>query len=99
MRAIDFEYDNRYLSDYGFIICDFNFGSGANEIDAGSTITFNKISRHSGKNIVYQVRNMMNASPHLLTFVKTLIFMTQKIWKFQMMNIEILCAGLIVESF
>ena len=49
MRAIDFEYDNRYLSDYGFIICDFNFGSGANEIDAGSTITFNKISRHSGK--------------------------------------------------
>lgn len=49
MSAIDFEYDNRYLSDYGFIICDFNFGSGANEIDAGSTITFNKISRHSGK--------------------------------------------------
>ena len=49
MRAIDFEYDNQYLSDYGFIICDFNFGSGANEIDAGSTITFNKISRHSGK--------------------------------------------------
>lgn len=49
MRAIDFEYNNRYLSDYGFIICDFNFGSGANEIDAGSTITFNKISRHSGK--------------------------------------------------
>lgn len=49
MRAIDFEYDNQYLSDYGFIICDFNFGGGANEIDAGSTITFNKISRHSGK--------------------------------------------------
>ena len=49
MRAIDFEYDNQYLSDYGFIICDFNFGSGANEVDAGSTITFNKISRHSGK--------------------------------------------------
>lgn len=49
MRAIDFEYDNQYLSDYGFIICDFNFSSGANEMDAGSTITFNKISRHSGK--------------------------------------------------
>lgn len=49
MRAIDFEYDNQYLSDYGFIICDFNFSSGANEVDAGSTITFNKISRHSGK--------------------------------------------------
>lgn len=49
MRAIDFEYDNQYLSDYGFIICDFNFSSGANEVDAGSTITFNKIPRHSGK--------------------------------------------------
>lgn len=49
MRAIDFEYDNQYLSDYGFIICDFNFSSGANEVDAGSTITFNKISRHGGK--------------------------------------------------
>lgn len=99
MRAIDFEYDNQYLSDYGFIICDFNFSSGANEVDAGSTITFNKISRHSGKDMVYQAHNMMNVSLPLLIFAKTLIFMTQKIWKFQMMNIETLCVGLIVESF
>lgn len=49
MHSIDFEYDNQYLSDYGFIICDFNFSDGANEVDAGSTITFNKVARHYGK--------------------------------------------------
>lgn len=49
MYAIDFEYDNQYLNDYGFIVCDFNFSNGANEVDAGSAITFNKVSRNSGK--------------------------------------------------
>lgn len=48
MYALDFEYDGQYLSDYGFMIC--NFGdSGMNTISAGSTITFNKISLHRGK--------------------------------------------------
>lgn len=49
MNAIDFEYDNKYLSDYGFIICDFNFSNGANEIDSGSKIKFSKISQNNGK--------------------------------------------------
>ena len=35
MFALDFEYDGRYLSDYGFIICDFNGSSGAEEITLG----------------------------------------------------------------
>lgn len=49
MYSVDFEYDNRYLSDYGFIICDFNSNNGANEVEVGSVITFNRVSHHSGK--------------------------------------------------
>lgn len=49
MYAIDFEYDGQYLSDYGFIICHFDASRGANVADAGSRITFNKISRNNGK--------------------------------------------------
>lgn len=47
--AIDFEYDNRYLSDYRFVICDFDYSDGAKSVSAGSTITFNKVSRNKGK--------------------------------------------------
>lgn len=49
MRAVDFEYDNQYLSDYGFIICDFDFSSGTSTVNSGSNITFNKIPHNSGK--------------------------------------------------
>ena len=49
MRAIDFNYDGKSLSSYNFIVCDFNFSEGANEVDAGSTLTFNKVSRNYGK--------------------------------------------------
>lgn len=49
MYALDFEYDGRYLSDYGFIICDFQASSGTNISSAGSKITFNTVSRHNGK--------------------------------------------------
>ena len=49
LYACDFEYDGRYLSDYNFIICDFDASDGANDVSAGSAITFNTISRHSGK--------------------------------------------------
>lgn len=49
MYAIDFEYDGKYLSDYGFIICNFNSASGADVADAGSKITFNKVSCNRGK--------------------------------------------------
>lgn len=49
MYALDFEYDGRYLSDYGFIICDFNSTSGANISNAGSKVTFNTVPRQHGK--------------------------------------------------
>lgn len=49
MYAIDFEYDNKYLSDFGFIICNFDYSNGADEIETGSIITFNKVTRSSGK--------------------------------------------------
>lgn len=49
MYAIDFEYDGQYLSDYGFIICDFNGTYGIAEASAGSVITFNKVQRDKGK--------------------------------------------------
>lgn len=49
MYAIDFEYDGQYLSDFGFIICDFDSTSGANVVSAGSKITFNKVSLNRGK--------------------------------------------------
>lgn len=48
MYAVDFEYDGQYLSDYGFIVCDFNSSSDENIVDAGSQITFNKVSRNGG---------------------------------------------------
>ena len=49
MNAIDFEYDNQYLSDYGFIICDFNASSGADTISAGSNLTFNTVPKNRGR--------------------------------------------------
>ena len=49
MYALDFEYDGQKLSDKKFIICDFNSPSGADTISAGSKISFNTVSRHSGK--------------------------------------------------
>ena len=49
MYACDFEYDGQYLSDYGFIICNFNGSSDFDVVSAGSKITFNTVSRHRGK--------------------------------------------------
>lgn len=49
MYAIDFEYDGRYLSDYGYIVCNFNYSNGSVSADAGSKINFSKVSRSSGK--------------------------------------------------
>lgn len=48
MYALDFEYDNRYLSDFGFIICSFDSPSGADVVSAGSKITFNTVSQNKG---------------------------------------------------
>lgn len=49
MNAIDFLYDGQYLSDYGFIICDFDDTSGVSTVSAGSTLTFNKVAEYDGK--------------------------------------------------
>lgn len=49
MYALDFEYDGHNLSDFGFIICDFNFSNGATTATAGSRLEFNKIPRNRGK--------------------------------------------------
>lgn len=49
MYALDFEYDGQHLSDFGFIICDFDYTAGANTATAGSKLEFNKVSRHRGK--------------------------------------------------
>lgn len=49
MYALDFEYDGKYLSDIGFIICDFNSSSGADIVSAGSKITFNTVTQNKGK--------------------------------------------------
>jgi len=47
--AIDFLYDGRYLSDYGFIVCDFNESKGVVTTSSGSKISFEKVSRNGGK--------------------------------------------------
>ena len=49
MYASDFEYDGHYLSDFGFVVCDFDGASSYDVISAGSKITFNKVSRNRGK--------------------------------------------------
>lgn len=49
MYALDFEYDGQYLSDYGFIVCDFNYSGGSVNADAGSKLTFDTVSRNGGK--------------------------------------------------
>ncbi len=49
MYAPDFEYDGQFLSDFGFIVCKFDGSSGVDTSDTGSVITFNTVSRNSGK--------------------------------------------------
>jgi len=49
LYALDFEYDGKLLSDFGFIICDFEKSDGSNMIDTGFNITFTKVSHNNGK--------------------------------------------------
>lgn len=49
LYALDFEYDGQFLSDYGFIVCDFDFQSGAVTANSGSTIVFNLASYKNGQ--------------------------------------------------
>lgn len=47
MKAYDFEFDGINLSEFGFIICNFD-SKGLNTVSNGSVITFNTVSTHSG---------------------------------------------------
>lgn len=49
MYSLNFEYDGNYLSDFGFIVCAFDYSSGTTNVSAGSEISFNTVSRNSGK--------------------------------------------------
>ena len=49
MYAYDFEYDGRLLSDFGFIVCHFDQGGGADSADTGSEISFVTAPVHDGK--------------------------------------------------
>lgn len=48
MKPLDFEYDGQYLSDYGFVVCEFNANGGISEVSAASKITFVKVPRNNG---------------------------------------------------
>lgn len=49
MYATDFEFDGQFLSDYGFIICNFDYSDGKEIATAGSRISFDKVSMNHGK--------------------------------------------------
>lgn len=45
----DFKYDDQFLGDFGFVVCDFGGGSDIETVSAGSNITFNKVAMQRGK--------------------------------------------------
>lgn len=47
MKAMDFEYDGLRLSDFGYMLCNFD-GGGMDTIEMGSTISFNTIPTLGG---------------------------------------------------
>ena len=49
MRAVDFEYDNIRLSDFGFIMCNFSYSTDVEVADAGVQLTFEKVSKRNGQ--------------------------------------------------
>lgn len=48
MYATDFEYDGQTLSDFGFIVCEFDSSNGVS-VGQSTGITFNKVSRNAGR--------------------------------------------------
>lgn len=50
MYAVDFEFDGQLLSDYGFIVCDFEYSNTFSKKNIGSNIVFVKNSRNNGNN-------------------------------------------------
>lgn len=49
VRASDFEYDGRRLSDFGFTICTFGGSGDLDIIDTGFDISFTKVKRNNGR--------------------------------------------------
>ena len=56
MFLIDFEYDGRMLSDFGFMICNITTNSGVETVSAGSNITWNTVTSNTGVNLKYFLR-------------------------------------------
>lgn len=48
MYAYDFIYDGNYLSDFGFIVCEFNGNGNVSSADTGSEISFNTVPIGNG---------------------------------------------------
>jgi hypothetical protein len=44
MRALDFKYDNHWLSEYGFTICTFGDEGGFSSVSSGATLEFQTVS-------------------------------------------------------
>ncbi len=51
MYANDFEFDGRYLSDYGFVICDIGSDMDMNQVSAGGTVTIQTVRHGNGKRV------------------------------------------------
>ena len=49
MIAVDFSYAGHKLSDYGYIICEFDGGSGTDTSSAGAEIKFTTVAKHYGQ--------------------------------------------------
>ena len=49
MIVKDFEYDNEFLSDWGYEICEFDTSNGFETIDTDSQLTFDSVSQNNGK--------------------------------------------------
>ncbi len=45
----DFEFDGKWLSDFGYMLCTFDSGYGAQTVQSGSKITFNKVKMNGGR--------------------------------------------------
>lgn len=52
MYAIDLEYDGLKLSDFNFIICNFDVSNGVATVDAGSKLSFEMVSTRLGKKFI-----------------------------------------------
>ncbi len=66
MIAVDFAYDGHMLSDFGFMICEFDNKGGVNTSGTGSEINFTTVAKHHGQR--YSMNNAMFDSCLSTTF-------------------------------